>query len=57
MTIYEAIDSAAQALKSGAHPNVVRLALMSDGFPFPKAEVIIGWAKQSIKQDEHEVDR
>ena len=57
MTIYEAIDSATQALKSGAHPNIVRLALMSDGFPYPKAEVIIGWAKQAIKQDEHEDGR
>lgn len=57
MTIYQAIDNAAQALKSGAHPNIVRLALMSDGFPFPKAEVIIGWATQSIKQEQHEDDR
>lgn len=57
MRIYEAIDIAAQALKSGAHPNIVRMALMSDGFPFPKAEVIIGWATQSIKQRNNEDDR
>ncbi len=57
MRIYEAIDIASRALKSGAHPNIVRLALMSDGFSPSKAEVIIGWATQSIKQRNNEDDR
>jgi hypothetical protein len=47
MRIYEAIDAAAQALKSGAHPNIVRLALLSDGIPATKVDVIIGWASQT----------
>jgi hypothetical protein len=46
MRIYEAIDSAAKCLRSGAHPNIVRLALVCDGFSPDKASVIIGWANQ-----------
>ena len=46
MKIYDAIDAAAKALASGAHPNIVRMALVNDGFPVQKAEVIIGWANQ-----------
>lgn len=51
MKIYEAIDSVKYALKSGAHPNILRIALISDGFPAPKAEVIIGWANQAIRAE------
>lgn len=50
MRIYEAIDAAAHALKSGAHPNIVRMALLSDGIPAVKADVIIGWATQTNKR-------
>lgn len=50
MKIYDAIDAAAKALASGAHPNIVRMALISDGFPVQKAEVILGWATQSNKE-------
>ncbi len=49
MRIYDAIDAAAKALKSGAHPNILRMALMSDGFSASKAEIILGWANQTIK--------
>lgn len=57
MRIYDAIDAAAKALKSGAHPNILRLALMSDGFPAPKAEVILGWAYQTIKAEDQTVGK
>lgn len=54
MKIYEAIDAAAKALASGAHPNIVRMALISDGFPSRKVEVILGWAIQNNRHKEYE---
>lgn len=52
MSIYEAIETAAQCLRCGAHPNIVRIALINDGFSANKAGVIIGWANQKIKNND-----
>ncbi len=46
MSISETIDTVAKALSNGAAPSIIKLALMSDGFPANKAETIIGWANQ-----------
>lgn len=52
MSIYEAIETAAKCLRSGAHPNIVMIALVNDGFSADKAGVIIGWANQKNKNND-----
>ena len=51
MTIPETIDTVAKALGSGAAPSIIKLALMSDGYPANKADTIIGWAKLHIERE------
>lgn len=47
-TTEEAVDIAAKAIASGVALVVLKRALMSDGFPSKKAEVIVLWALRKV---------
>lgn len=51
MTIEEAIETAANCLRLGAHPNYVRIALLNSDFTPAKAESILLWAKQKSEKE------
>ena len=46
MTLEEAIQKSAGALKVGVHQKWVELALLLDGIPEDKVPIVIRWAKQ-----------
>lgn len=45
-SIESSISIVAGALKVGAHPGILRMAMMEDGLSRQKAELIIRWAKR-----------
>lgn len=51
MMIPEIIATVAKAFRSGANPNVIKLALMSDGLPPDRADTIIAWAKLRAERE------
>lgn len=46
----EAILSVQNAMKYKIHEDIIRMALVAQGFKIEKAEVIIRWAKISMKE-------
>ncbi len=46
----QAIHAATQALGDNCAQQIIRGALISDGFPPNKADTIIRWAKQFLKK-------
>lgn len=50
ITTTYAIKSTIKALRSGAHENIIRMALLADGFKLKKIDIILRWAKIEIKK-------
>ena len=51
MSIPEIIANVTKAFRSGASPNIIKLALLSDGVPPNKADTIIAWAKLQVERE------
>ena len=54
MMIPEIIATVAKAFRSGANPNIIKLALMSDGLPPDKADTIIAWARLQVQRESND---
>ena len=54
MKISETIDTVTDALRNGASPRIMKLALMSDGIPPDKSDTIIAWAKLQVERESND---
>ncbi len=57
MSISETINTVADALRNGASPRIMKLALMSDGIPPNKSDTIIAWAKLQVERESNDEER
>lgn len=51
MTITDTIATVAKALRNGANPNIIKMALLSDGIPPDKSDTIIAWARLQVERE------
>ena len=47
-SIEKCIEDVAKALSVGVHPDVARLALISEGYHIKRANIILRWAQKMI---------
>lgn len=57
MSITETINTVTDALRNGASPTIMKMALMSDGIPPDKSDTIIAWAKLQVERESNDEER
>jgi hypothetical protein len=50
-SIEKCIEDVAKALSVGVHPDIARLAIISEGYHIKRANIILRWAQRMITQN------